>query len=183
MSCMGASCAAQAVKDDWYFQMYYDDLPVWGFIGKMEKIIRHGESDLRYFLFTHIEFDIKYNDDKVIEINVSTNPDQAVDISEDKTDVRVTFKYSVRWISVATPWERRLHRYERFPLNPVHLEVGGGGWEGGRRCSHNNRITACCCLPLLTQMPGCCTCCRSTGSPSSTRVSRYCCSRSSWPPS
>jgi hypothetical protein len=21
--------------DDWYFQMYYDDLPVWGFIGKV----------------------------------------------------------------------------------------------------------------------------------------------------
>lgn len=136
MQCMAFSTAddswhghipgdVQAVKDDWYFQMYYDDLPVWGFIGKMEKIIRHGESDLRYFLFTHIEFDIKYNDDKVIEINVSTNPEQAVDISEDKTDVRVTFKYSVRWISVATPWEKRLHRYERFPLNPVHLEVGG----------------------------------------------------------
>jgi hypothetical protein len=25
----------QAVRDDWYFQMYYDDLPVWGFIGKV----------------------------------------------------------------------------------------------------------------------------------------------------
>ena len=61
----------QAVKDDWYFQMYYDDLPVWGFIGKMEKIIKNGlaveqlDSNLRYYLFTHIEFDIKYNEDKV----------------------------------------------------------------------------------------------------------------------
>eukprot|EP00878_Enallax_costatus_P011698 GHUV01012213.1.p1 GENE.GHUV01012213.1~~GHUV01012213.1.p1 ORF type:complete len:157 (+),score=23.99 GHUV01012213.1:127-597(+) len=25
----------KAVMDDWYFQMYYDDLPVWGFIGKV----------------------------------------------------------------------------------------------------------------------------------------------------
>jgi hypothetical protein len=25
----------QAVRDDWYFQMYYDNLPVWGFIGKV----------------------------------------------------------------------------------------------------------------------------------------------------
>lgn len=30
---------SQAVKDDWYFQMYYDNLPVWGFVGKVEKII------------------------------------------------------------------------------------------------------------------------------------------------
>jgi hypothetical protein len=36
----------QAVKEDWYFQMYYDDLPVWGFIGKMEKIIAAGSKSL-----------------------------------------------------------------------------------------------------------------------------------------
>ena len=104
--------------------MYYDDLPVWGFIGKMEKIIHHGTSELRYYLFTHIEFDIKYNEDKVIEINVSTNPEQAVDISLD-AEIKVKFTYSVRWIPVSTPWEKRLQRYERFPLNPVHLEVSG----------------------------------------------------------
>jgi hypothetical protein len=34
--CPSAFAAAmQAVMDDWYFQMYYDDLPVWGFIGKV----------------------------------------------------------------------------------------------------------------------------------------------------
>lgn len=116
----------QAVKEDWYFQMYYDDLPVWGFIGKMEKIIHHGTSELRYYLFTHIEFDIKYNEDKVIEINVSTNPEQAVDISNDAADLKVKFTYSVRWIPTTKKWENRLDRYERFPLNPVHLEASWG---------------------------------------------------------
>jgi hypothetical protein len=33
--------------------------------GKMEQIIKHGQSELKYFLFTHIEFDIKFNGDKV----------------------------------------------------------------------------------------------------------------------
>ena len=92
--------------------MYYDDLPVWGFIGKMEKLIRQGKSELRYFLFTHISFDIKYNKDNVIEINISTNPDHAVDISEDMTNVKVKFTYTVRWTSVSTPWEKRLQRYD-----------------------------------------------------------------------
>jgi hypothetical protein len=32
----------KAVKDDYYFQMYYDDLPIWGFIGKIEKILKPG---------------------------------------------------------------------------------------------------------------------------------------------
>mmetsp|Transcript_13838 Transcript_13838/g.29854 ORF Transcript_13838/g.29854 Transcript_13838/m.29854 type:complete len:608 (+) Transcript_13838:164-1987(+) len=113
----------EAVQEDWYFQMYYDDLPVWGFIGKMEKIIKQGISEMRYFLFTHIDFDIKYNDDKVIEINVSTDPQQAVDISDGTSNVKAKFTYSVRWTAVTTPYEKRLQRYERFPLNPVHLEI------------------------------------------------------------
>eukprot|EP00197_Chlamydomonas_leiostraca_P002553 CAMPEP_0202857270 /NCGR_PEP_ID=MMETSP1391-20130828/278_1 /ASSEMBLY_ACC=CAM_ASM_000867 /TAXON_ID=1034604 /ORGANISM="Chlamydomonas leiostraca, Strain SAG 11-49" /LENGTH=606 /DNA_ID=CAMNT_0049536053 /DNA_START=73 /DNA_END=1893 /DNA_ORIENTATION=+ len=112
-----------AVEDDWYFQMYYDDLPVWGFIGKMEKIIKQGQSEYRFFLFTHIDFDVKYNGDHVIEINVSTDPQQAVDISEINNEVKVKFTYSVRWTPTVTTFERRLQRYERFPLNPVHLEI------------------------------------------------------------
>ncbi len=160
----------KAVQEDWYFQMYYDDLPgalrresqggrgvgvspcpprtapaVWGFIGKMEKIISHGTSTLRYYLFTHIEFDIKYNGDKVIEINVSTNPEQAVDISADTTDLKVKFTYSVRWIPVATTWEKRLQRYERFPLNPVHLEASQREDDVGRLACM--RPHACMALP------------------------------------
>lgn len=114
----------QAVMDDWYFQMYYDDLPVWGFIGKMEKIIKQGVSEFKYYLFTHIDFDIKYNEDRVIEINVSTDPQQAVDISETISgDVKVKFTYTVKWQHTTITFDKRLQRYERFPLNPVHLEV------------------------------------------------------------
>ena len=43
----------KSVKDDYYFQMYYDDLPIWGFIGKIEKILKPGQPELRYYLFTH----------------------------------------------------------------------------------------------------------------------------------
>ena len=32
-------CNAQAVSDDFYFQMYYDNLPIWGFIGKPGPLI------------------------------------------------------------------------------------------------------------------------------------------------
>ena len=52
--------------------MYYDDLPVWGFIGKVEKVVKTGAR--KYFLFTHFHFEISYNDDEVIEINVSSDP-------------------------------------------------------------------------------------------------------------
>mmetsp|Transcript_12387 Transcript_12387/g.21901 ORF Transcript_12387/g.21901 Transcript_12387/m.21901 type:complete len:371 (-) Transcript_12387:11-1123(-) len=113
----------KAVQGDWYFQMYYDDLPVWGFIGKMEKIIVQSVSSFKFYLFTHIDFDIKYNGDRVIEINVSTDPQQAIDISDGVIEQKVKFSYSVRWTQTATTYEKRLSRYERFPLNPVHLEI------------------------------------------------------------
>ncbi len=46
--------------------MYLDDLPVWGFIGKLEK--GAGSSKERLFLFTHFHFELLYNKDNVIEV-------------------------------------------------------------------------------------------------------------------
>lgn len=43
-------------------QMFLDDLPIWGFVGKVEKILHAGEvTHYKQFLFTHIHFDIRYN--------------------------------------------------------------------------------------------------------------------------
>lgn len=67
--------------------MFYDDLPVWGFIGKVQRLPKPGSTDFetRLFLFTHLHFDLAYNDDRVIEINISTvskDPKMTVDITE-----------------------------------------------------------------------------------------------------
>ncbi len=52
--------------------MYYDDLPIWGFIGKVEKILHPGDrTEYKYYLFTHIHFDILYNGKRVIEARSS----------------------------------------------------------------------------------------------------------------
>jgi hypothetical protein len=77
----------EAVKNSYYFQMYYDDLPLWGFIGKVEK---ESKIDPKYSLFTHLHFDIKFNKDRVIEISVRTDPSFTVDITEDK-EVEIEF--------------------------------------------------------------------------------------------
>jgi hypothetical protein len=53
-----------------------------------------------------------------------------VDISENVGEVKAKFSYSVKWTPTTISFENRLQRYERFPLNPVHLEV-----------------RACCCRP------------------------------------
>ncbi len=57
--------------------MYYDDLPIWGFIGKIEKIVHPGDrTEYKYYLFTHIHFDILYNGKRVIEVRVGASGPQ-----------------------------------------------------------------------------------------------------------
>jgi len=80
----------------------------------------------RYYLFTHIDFDIKYNERHVIEISVSTDPRQALDISDGAHNTTAKFTYSVQWHSTDITYEKRLQRYERFPMNQIHLEVRSG---------------------------------------------------------
>jgi hypothetical protein len=75
-------------------QMYFDDLPIWGFLGKVEKNYRN--DDLRYFLFTHYHFDVLYNGDRVIEVNTAADSQRTVDITDD-AEITVDFSYSVKW--------------------------------------------------------------------------------------
>ena len=88
----------KAVEEDYYFQMFYDDLPIWGFVGKIEKILKpNANAEMRYYLFTHVHFDVSYNGDKVVEINVSTDPLRTVDITDDAGAGEKTVEFSYRY--------------------------------------------------------------------------------------
>ena len=113
--------------------MYYDDLPVWGFIGKMEKTIKQSKAELRVFLFTHIDFDIKYNGDNVIEISVSTDPTQVGRVGRDSRAClawhHVHGACVCGWISD--------HEYNRDNVIEISVstdptKVGRVGWECGQ---------------------------------------------------
>jgi ketosteroid isomerase-like protein len=106
----------EAVKKDYYFQMYYDDLPIWGFVGKVD------EHDMKYLLYTHVHFEVLYNDDRVIEISVATDRSYTVDITEDKA-VEVEFQYSVKWKETEKPFEKRMEKYAKYSFLPQHLEI------------------------------------------------------------
>lgn len=107
--------------------MFLDDLPIWGFIGRTQKV----GTGVAYFLFTHIHFDVLYNEDRVIEVNVATDPHRTVDITEDRS-AKVEFTYSLKWRATNVTFDRRMEKYQRYAVNKHHLEVrvadGGGGW-------------------------------------------------------
>lgn len=111
-----------AVKKDYYFQMYYDDLPIWGFIGKVEKEGKTDPSNYKYFLFKHIQFEVLYNQDRVIEISTRMDPQYVVDLTEDK-DVDAEFMHSVKWKETETPFEKRMEKYSQSSSLPHHLEI------------------------------------------------------------
>lgn len=55
--------------------MLIDGLPIWGFIGKVEKLPSEvaGQRDRQKLsLFTHIHFDVLFNGDRVIQVDIST---------------------------------------------------------------------------------------------------------------
>ncbi|CAL9054776.1 transmembrane 9 superfamily member 3 [Musa acuminata AAA Group] len=110
-----------AVTKDYYFQMYYDDLPIWGFIGKVDKEGKDLSND-KYYLYRHIHFDILYNNDRVIEITVHTDPNSVADLTEDK-DIEAEFLYSVKWKETTMPFEKRMEKYLQSSSLPHHLEI------------------------------------------------------------
>lgn len=112
-----------AVINDFYFQMHYDDLPLWGFIGKMEDSnLALEETRPRYYLFKHVQFDALYNGNQIIEIHAFSHPNHAVDITED-AEVDLKFTYSVIWNATLTRFENRMSRYLQASLHPVNRQI------------------------------------------------------------
>lgn len=112
----------KAVLKDYYFQMYYDDLPFWGFLGKVERENRVDPSEYKYLIFKHIHFDVLYNNDRIIEINAQTDPNLVTDITDDK-EVEVEFSYSAKWKETEIPFDKRMDRYSKSSSMPQHLEI------------------------------------------------------------
>lgn len=112
-----------AVNNDFYFQMYYDDLPVWGFIGRVEdNSWNNDEKGPKYYLFKHVQFDALYNGDQVIEIRAFSDPAHVVDITNND-EVTVQFTYSVSWNETFIPFKNRMDKYSRASLLPTPRQI------------------------------------------------------------
>ncbi|KAK1387161.1 Transmembrane 9 superfamily member [Heracleum sosnowskyi] len=111
-----------AVDKDYYFQMYYDDLPIWGFIGKVDREGKVVPSDYRYYLYMHIQFDVFYNNDRVIEVNARMDPHSVLDLTEDK-ELDAEFTYSVKWKETDVAYGNRMDKFSKASSLPHHLEI------------------------------------------------------------
>jgi hypothetical protein len=117
-----------AVDNEYYFEMFLDGLPIWGYIGDLDDssdlLMNLGAEEPKRFIFTHMHFSISYNDDRVIGVNISqpakANHIKYLDNMEDRS---VTFSYSVEWKKTNVPFENRMDEYAQTHFLPTSFEI------------------------------------------------------------
>ncbi|KAG2391361.1 Transmembrane 9 superfamily member 2 [Vigna angularis] len=111
-----------AVLKDYFYQMYYDDLPIWGFLGKFDSEDKDDPTGVRVHLFKHVHFEILYNKDRIIDVFIRNDPRAVVDLTQNR-EVNVDFTYSAKWIETDTPFEKRLEKYSQTSSLSHNLEI------------------------------------------------------------
>ncbi|CAP28227.1 Protein CBG08396 [Caenorhabditis briggsae] len=91
-----------AIQNSYYYQMYLDDMPIWGMVGEIDNSV----SPPTYKLYTHKRLDIGYNDKQVVDINLTT--DGRVDI---RPGAELTFTYEVQWTKSEIDFTKRFDKY------------------------------------------------------------------------
>ncbi|KAL6431987.1 hypothetical protein ACFW04_007434 [Cataglyphis niger] len=94
-----------AIKNQYWYQMYIDDLPIWGVVGELENNDGVAVSD-SYYIWTHKKFDIGYNGKQIVDVNLT---------SENKVKLvqgaRIPFSYEVNWKKSNVKFEDRFDKY------------------------------------------------------------------------
>ena len=116
-----------AIDDDYYFEMFLDSLPVWGYVGEIDEdtdvinALRHPSHlfSKRHLIYTRLHFSIGYNVNQIVQVNISTNPNERQDLS----DKSLTFSYSIEWIPSSLQFKDRMLRYAANSFLPAALEI------------------------------------------------------------
>ena len=89
---------AKAVKEQYFFELFVDDLPVWGHVGEM--------IEDKAYVYTHWAFSFHYKGDRLVEAKLSTSKPQLVKVGD-----RLVFTYSVGWTASTLSFARRFDVY------------------------------------------------------------------------
>ncbi|KAI3778728.1 hypothetical protein L2E82_08111 [Cichorium intybus] len=112
----------RVIEKDYYIQFYYDDLPIWAFIGMLKKDHFSKTIKTEYHLYKHFDFEVLYNKDHVIEVSLRTHLNSYADITDDK-EVDVGFTYSVKWSVTEQSFDRRMEKYTYSSILPHHMSI------------------------------------------------------------
>ncbi|KAL7732505.1 hypothetical protein ACLKA6_019148 [Drosophila palustris] len=89
-----------AVMNEYWYQMYFDGLPIWGKVGERD------ENDGKYYIYTHKRFDIGYNGQQIVDITLTTGTREEL-----KADAKINFTYEVNWKPTEVDFQNRTDKY------------------------------------------------------------------------
>eukprot|EP01138_Halocafeteria_seosinensis_P004586 gb/GECG01004692.1/.p1 GENE.gb/GECG01004692.1/~~gb/GECG01004692.1/.p1 ORF type:complete len:607 (+),score=36.59 gb/GECG01004692.1/:1-1821(+) len=114
-----------AIEQEYYYEIFLDDLPIWGFVGEeqVSDVVLGSKATNKYYLYTHMHFDISYNGDHIIGVNVTTDPKQAHSLDPQISEQRVVFSYSVNWKKTNKNFANRLEMQQSKSFLPATLEI------------------------------------------------------------
>jgi len=115
----------EAIHNNYFFEMFVEDLPVWGYIGDFEdEDALFGETDASHtYLFPHLHFKVGTNKDRIVSATVTTERDRRVDITNVHKPTTVQFSYSVEYFEEELEWKHRMSRYADSRFLPSSFEI------------------------------------------------------------
>lgn len=87
-----------AVKNQYWYQMYIDDLPIWGVVGK--------EEEKKYFIYTHKKLDIGYNGNQIVDVSLTSEHKEQLTLG-----AKIKFTYEVNWKQSDVLFKNRFDKY------------------------------------------------------------------------
>ncbi|KAI3448330.1 hypothetical protein Pfo_004995 [Paulownia fortunei] len=97
-----------AIENNYWFEFFMDDLPLWGFVGEL-----HSErnSDNKHVLYTHKSISVMYNKDQIIQVNLTQQRPKSLEVGR-----TLDMSYSVKWIPTNISFARRFDVYLDYPF-------------------------------------------------------------------
>lgn len=119
-----------AAEDQWFYQMYVDDLPVWGMVGEMlpdleaakgehfgndlshleAAVAKHEEKrgELKPYVYTRRTLQVSYNGDRIIKVDLTSEP---ASLTAVKVGGILKFELDIQWSQTNIPFHSRFDRY------------------------------------------------------------------------
>lgn len=88
-----------AVDNHYWYQMYIDDLPIWGIVGEVDQ-----QKD--YTIWTHKKFEIGYNNNQIVDLNLTSETKAKLTVGS-----KVAFTYEVIWKPSPVVFSKRYDKY------------------------------------------------------------------------
>lgn len=98
-----------AVKNNYWYQMYIDGLPIWGRVGDF----RGDGADKKPYIFTHKKFEIGYNGNRIVDVKLTTERREPL-----VTGSKIKFTYEVSFVPSTVTFEDRFNKY----LDPTFFQ-------------------------------------------------------------